>query len=360
MLFTNKLRSMARRNIPAYSRFSLSIFTVIALFAASTANASLILTAAGSSLGFNLSTFVSGDAGSFTPFGMGVNNKGQVIVSSWNTSLNYVFNDTDNQTVANAVSYTPATYLVAGYTSVKLDGIRSVWGGAAHSWWGGGLAKFNDDGTIAAYYDGIKLSYGIWTNPVNQHIIAQGSVGLLGGLLDIDVSGATPTVRLITTDGTDGLTVSPDGSRVYTNSASYDINTGVKLGNFSVPGADGMGIITSSNAALNGQVIVNTYGSVIMMDPVTYAQTIIASGDLIGDLAAADYNNGSLLLTAWGNFSNSHTSSIMRLSCNGCAIGSAPPSSTHGVPEPNELALMGIGVIFLSAMVRRRKQPLQA
>lgn len=328
------------------SKFGKGLMTV-AIFAAGigSANASLMLTADGVNLGFSLSTFVSGFPNNAVgPLGMGVNSKGQIIVDSGFDKKNYVFNDVDNQTLANAVSSTSFSGWPPAYTSVQLNGTRTVWG--SYGWNGGGaLVKFNDDGTVAATYSNIHINNGMWTNPVNEHIIATGS----GGLLDIDVSGATPTVRVINSAGSDGVTVSPDGKRVYTTSAVYDIDTGINLGNYSVSGADGMGIITSSNAALNGQIIVNTTnGNVVMMDPTTFAQTIIANGGSRGDYTAADYNDGSLLLT--------QSDSIMRLSCGrDCAIGSTPPTVSR-VPEPSEVALMGIGAISLSVVARRQRQ----
>ena len=103
-----------------------------------------------------------------------------------------------------------------------------------------------------------------------------------------------------------------------------------------------MGVITSNNA-LNGNIIVNTnFGQLIMINPVTHVQTIIATGGTRGDYTTPD-PNGSLLFT--------QTAEIFRLSCGvGCAIGG--PST---VPEPSTWLLISGGLAALLFFGRRKQ-----
>jgi hypothetical protein len=70
---------------------------------------------------------------------------------------------------------------------------------------------------------------------VNGHLLGAGA----DGIIDINVSGATPTFRVVTSAGSDGVTVSPDGKSVYnTGVTGFDIATGaVVYGTFGVPEA---------------------------------------------------------------------------------------------------------------------------
>lgn len=300
------------------------------------AHATLMLTTDGTNLGFSLSTFATGfQNNGVGPLGIGINSLGQVIVNSSYDRKNYVFTNVDNQTVSNAISSTPFDAYPPAYATVN----GTVWGSTGFSSsTPNQLVKFNDDGTVAAMFPNITVHNGLWANPVNNHLIGVAS----NGLVDIDVSGATPTARVINGASADGVTVSPDGTVVYTsNGFGYDIATGVALpGTFFVSGADGMGVISSSNS-LNGSIIVNTTsGNVVLVDPTNFTQTIIASGGSRGDYTSPDFTNGSLFLT--------QSDSVLRLSCGaGCAIGSTPPPS-NGVPEPGTIALLGVGLLGLS------------
>src|SRR4029077_13301000 len=166
--------------------------------------------------GFTLSEFVSGlgPSGTFGvgPLGMAVNSDGNVIVNDNDVgALNYVFKDVDGQTVGNALSSTPNQ----GFPPAYAFSNGSVWGSTGFSPAGGdpsgALVKLNNDGTVAAVYSNIPVTNGLWTNPVNGHLLGAGN----SGIIDIDVSGATPTFRVVTTAGSDGVTVSPDGKTVY-------------------------------------------------------------------------------------------------------------------------------------------------
>src|SRR4051812_34480354 len=92
-------------------------------------------------------------------------------------------------------------------------------------------------GTIAQTYGSIGVSNGVWTNPVNGHLLIA-----FGSVHDVDVSNINaPVDRSIPgTFAGDGLTVSPDGKSVYTSTIDgYDIGTGALLLSAFVSGADG-------------------------------------------------------------------------------------------------------------------------
>jgi hypothetical protein len=301
----------------------------------------MVLTPAGTGLGFSLSTFASGfssPGGSSCcgPLGMTVLPNGNVLVDSSNNTTNYVFSDVNGQTPGTALSSTPFPNFPPAFATSN----GWAWGSHGFSGGGTGLIRLNNDGTVAATFSTIPVTLGLWTNPVNGHLLGAGS----SGIVDIDVSNPlAPTFHIVTSAGSDGVTVSPDGTIVYTSAVSgYRISDGALVfGPFSVAGSDGMGVITSGNPLLNGQIVVNSnFGNIVLLDHITGMQTIIASGGTRGDFTTADSSDGSLLLT--------QTSAILRLTCAGCAIG-APPS---GVPEPESFLMFGAGLIGLLRWLR--------
>jgi hypothetical protein len=307
----------------------------LALLAPS-ANATLSITAAGATLGFSVDSVVSGfPFNGLGPIGITVLPNGNILANSVADSTNYVFADTNNQTFAQHIG--PG---VGGNSCCAAYATSNgwAWGGQ-----GGHLVRFNNDGSIAQSYNAIPVSNGVWTNPVNGHLlIASGSI------FDVDVSNiAAPSSRLIPgTQQADGLTVSPDGKIVYTSAITgYNIDTGSVTFTHAVSGGDGMGIITSSNS-LNGDLVANTNGGqVILIDPTgVNPDVIIADGGDRGDYTTND-PNGSLLLTQGAN--------IVRLSCGaGCGIGSAPPPTS--APEPASIAMLAAGLVGLRAARRRQ------
>ncbi|MCU1338704.1 MAG: hypothetical protein JWO19_4285 [Bryobacterales bacterium] len=316
-----------------------------AVFLALPAHAALVLTAAGTSAGFTLTSVVTGiPTNTYGPLGLAIAPDGNLVVNvigEVGGSRNSVFADVDGQIYSNKLS---TTGVINAFPPAYATSNGALWGsGGASGTNAGKLIKFNNDGTINTVFNitGLNIQYGLWTNPVNGHLIGEGAFGLV----DVDVSTATPTFRQINNAGSDGVTVSPDGTVVYTSQiAGYNILTGALVfGPVSVSGADGMGVITSNNA-LNGNIIVNTnFGQLVMINPVTHVQTIIASGGTRGDYTSPD-PNGSLLIT--------QTSEIFRLSCGaGCAIGSAPPPS--GVPEPSSVAFLGTGLAVFGLFRKR-------
>ena len=315
-------------------------FTALAI-ASSRADA-LDLTAAGIADGFSLSEFVSGFANNGVgPLGMAVNSDGNVIVNDNSEvgGLNYVFKDVDGQTVAAALGTAPNP----GFPPAYAFSNGSVWGSTGFSPAGGNpsgaLVKLNNDGTVNTVYANIPVTNGLWTNPVSGDLLGAGA----DGIIDINVSGATPTFRVVTSAGSDGVTVSPDGKTVYsTGVTGFDIATGaVVFSTFGVPEADGMGVI--SGGALNGDIVVNSNdGSVYLLDKLG-DQTIIADNGSRGDYTSPDRTNGSLLLT--------QSDSIWRLSVAGGTIGGGPT-----VPEPSTWAMMLLGFVGLGWLGYRGKK----
>ena len=336
---------MARGSVVNVASLSACLALLLTL---PTANASIALTAAGITDGFSLSSVVSGiPTNVYGPLGMAIAPSGNLVVDVIGEAggfRNSVFADVNGQTYANKLS---TTGVIDSFPPAYATSNGSLWGsGGASGSSAGKLIKFNNDGTINTVYNiaGLNIQYGLWTNPVNGHLIGEGAFGLV----DVDVSTATPTFRQINNAPSDGVTVSPDGTIVYTSQvAGYNIATGALVfGPIFISGADGMGIITSNNA-LNGNIIVNTnFGQLIMINPLTQAQTIIATGGTRGDYTTPD-PNGSLLFT--------QTSEIFRLSCGaGCAIGGGP----SGVPEPSTWLLMSGGLAALLFFGwRRQVQP---
>ena len=320
---------------------------VTAVFTAPAHAAFLTLTQAGLDAGFTLATVVDGIVGGTRSccfvLGSAVNSDGKIILNNGNngnSGTNYLYNNVNNQ-IGTAAAISSASN--AGFPTAMANANGVVYAG------GGNFRRLNNDGSTAQTYAGINVSAGLWTNPINQHLIAVGSASGVGsGLLDIDVSGPTPVARRINGAGTDGLTVSPDGQVVYTNSAAYSIATGSLIASYAVSGADGMAVISSSNA-LNGNLIVSTTGgSLVMLDPDNNFSTQIQIANLggYGDFVSPDYTTGTLLVSSGD--------SLLRLGCGaGCGIGVTPPPVT-GVPEPTALWALSLAAMGLATTVRRR------
>ena len=310
-------------------------------------------------LGFNLTTFLSGYIGSYGPLAQGIAPNGDVITGSLLNRKIYVFHDSDNQQLTDAVSATDYTCTTGNCNISMTTAGGEVYGGQAA---GGVFLHFASDGSSMPIPNlqaaGIFAWFGMWGNPADGHLIASTTKGLM----DIDpVTGTSRTINAQVFP--DGVSVSPDGSTMYVENAglvqSYSIATGALVRSFPFVGhgPDGTGVI--SGGPLDGDVIVNNNdGTVALLDPSKpdgdpLQYRTIASGGTRGDFVSPDVgtgpNNGTLFL--------SQNEEVARLSCGpGCSIGGGggggDGSGGGGVPEPSTFALFGSGM-GLVALFRR-------
>lgn len=297
-----------------------------------------ILTPQGAAMGFSLSNVISGAPGSTVLpdiLGIVVNSSGQIVFNNSSNNTNYLIANVDNQVFSN-----PGTVLASNPNS----GFPSALAAAGGFLWasGGALQKLDQNGALIATFSNIPVVAGLATNPVTGQLIGIANEKLIS----IDVSGATPVVTIIQSGlSADGLAVSPDGTKAYLgihgNNIVDLVGPAHAISSFgNVPGIDGVGIVSSNNL-LNGSIIANTTtGNIVLVDPQTLLQTIIASGTGYGDYVAPDPTNGTLLLSS--------SNSIMRLACGaGCGIGTIAPRNLTDMPEP---ATTGLVAVALAAM----------
>ncbi len=329
---------------------ALSLMSVAAaLLGASPAQAVLTLTAAGISDGFVLSTFVGpyGSGGGYGPLAQAVLPSGNIVSPSSFDGKIYVFSDVDGQTLGSAVSATSYACQTGNCNYAMATAGGLAYGAQA---FGGTYERFANDGSrtilpgLAAA--GLRGFLGMWGNPINGHIIAASSAGL------VDINPVADTFRVINAGlFPDGVSVSKDGLVAFVENGgtiqSYSIATGALIHTYFTGHApDGTGVIYGG--LFDGDIIVNNNdGTLGLLDPSKVDGdplqfVIIASGGTRGDFVSPDTNNGTLFL--------SQNERVMRLTCPNCSF--VPPTD---VPEPTGLALFGTA-LFAAAMVRRRRR----
>jgi len=319
-----------------------------ALFAVRPLQATLLLTPAGTSLGFTLTTFVSGYNAQYGPLSQGISSAGTVTTGSLLNNKIYVFADVDGQTLSSALSSTSYACTTGNCNWSMTTAGGQVYGAQA---FGGVFEHFASNGTFTPIPNLQAASLtgylGVWNNPTNNHLIASSNQGL------VDIDPVAGTYRVINASVfPDGITVSPDGTTIYAEVSgtiqSFNLTTGALIRTFSVGHSpDGTGVV--SGGILNGFVVVNNNdGTVGLLDP-TKANgdpnqyVIIANNGTRGDFVSPDGSNGTLFL--------SQTDQVARLSCGAnCSIG-----STNTAPEPLAFALAGLGLVGLAGVRRYRR-----
>jgi len=346
---------MIRRRIQQTFVLAIAAHIGAAAMTPSAHAAGLTLTGAGA--GFGLSTAIGGYAYNtsnpvdYQFVSIGVNNAG-LLVGDFGGNA-YLFNDVDNQTIANALSV-PAP--ITGSASTISLAMASAGGTLYGSLSGSSYYVLNQNGTIAstlALTPPINSLFGMWTNPANGHLISS----VATGLIDIDPIAGTYTNVFTTTDQLDGVTVSADGNYAYVADTTtsqvlgFDVlGAGYGTSTFSSStlgtGPDGMGVLAGTCRQAGDIVVNNNNGTIGLIDPsvANSGQTVIANGGNRGDYASLDTNNGTLLL--------SQNDQIARLQAPaGCSIGTVLTDA----PEPASLALLATALLALATLIYRRR-----
>jgi PEP-CTERM motif len=213
----------------------------------------------------------------------------------------------------------------------------------------GDVLRLNLDGTFnSTVVTGISTATGVYANPVtNKLYVSDCCSGT--GIWEIDTTLNTKT-QLIA-GSFDGLSVSTDGGTIYGAIAGrirgYSLATMTQVfdSGFIPGGVDGTEL---GAGTLAGEIFAWTNSGdlweINLALPTT--QRILVTGGARGDFVTAD-PNGSLLMVT--------TSEIWRLTAplGGC-IGAA---CENDVPEPGSLALVALGLLGLSRVIRRTLLP---
>ena len=198
---------------PFSSRQTCIRFATAALLAAGllvgpgSASAVMVLTPAGTGLGFSLSTFASGfpTSGSIGPLGIAFVG-GTVMVTDYPGNVRVFPNDNDGQNAASAP-------IGQNYGGTNAVGLATVGNNVYMTRQGiGDLVQVNANGTFnQVIVTGLPAATGIVTNPFNGHLY----VSTLGNNVIWDVDPIAKTKVALVNANLDGLTLSADGKTIY-------------------------------------------------------------------------------------------------------------------------------------------------
>lgn len=314
------------------------VLGLITAVTAPSASAALVLTQAGIDLGFGLNLFADQFPSTgfcCGPLGVATSSSGKILIQDYRDHVVASFNDANNQHYGDAVSSVVSGSTGYGTALTSANGVIYGTNDSA----GGFVQRLNADGSFAANITvGGTGKGGIWTNPVNGHLLVSGYSAIW------DVDPLTGDRRLVVSVDVDGVSVSQDGKVVYgaTNGSvlGWLIADGTAVYNSGNIGSPDGTAVMYGTGGLAGSVIANgNDGTVRLLDIANHTSTIIASGGSRGDYVGLDLNDGTLLLT--------QTDSVYRLTC-GAACSFVPP--TNDVPEPGTwaLALLALAGVRMS------------
>ncbi len=260
---------------------------------------SLTLTAAGQAAGFGLSTFATGfpecsDAG---PLGVAFPTTGGVLVSDYPGNLRLFPTDTDGQNAANIAA-------INNFGGGNAFGLAQLNGKIYLSQQTAGdvVQLINNGASTQAIVSGIPHASAVLADPFNNLLYVDS--GFAAPIYVVDP--VVKTLSLFQNVIADGLSLSADGKTLYGaiyggadagHVLGFDVTTkAVVFDSGEISGVpDGIAL---GKGPVAGNVFVNTNGgTVVEVNLVTAAQTIIASGGSRGDFVTVDPRDGTLLVT---------------------------------------------------------------
>lgn len=313
--------------------------------------ADLVLTAAGTTDGFTLASFMTGipatsgtpSNGCCGPLGIATNSAGQVVFQVYGVG-NFMVSDVNGQTFNPATQTSSLTSTSYGMAITNSGGTLYTGNDGA----GGVLQKLNSNGTLNSTVATTPSSgiagHGITTNPVSGNIFASS----YNGIWNINPTTGAATQVVNSGGAVDGVSMSADGKIVYGAANGYvygwNSSTGAQVFVSQYLGSpDGTGVITGSSKYAGDIISNDNDGTVWLIDSTTGIATEIASGGPRGDYVGLDGNNGNLFLT--------QTNEIFTLGCGqGCGFVGTP-----AVPEPSTWAMLILGFAGVGFMAYRRK-----
>ncbi len=263
---------------------------------------SLTLTAAGQAAGFGLSTFATGfpNSGGVGPIGITCPNTGGVLVTDHasNSNIRLLPTDTDGQNAASIVPInTFANNNAFGFA--QLDGDIYMTQPTA-----GDVVQLIDNGaSTRVVVSGISGASAVLADPFDNLLYVDRSG--FGAPIYV-VNPIAKTVNVFVNVQADGLALSADGKTLYGavdggadagHILGFDITTKAVVFDSGAIGGGPDGIAVGKGPVA-GNLFVNTNGGTLVeVNLVTAAKTVIASGGSRGDLVTVDANNGTLLAT---------------------------------------------------------------